>query len=79
MMTAGIVSDVELAPWFLANLTDKLKNVVSSLPVLVPEEFYLPAPPLYCPQAGEEEMVKYYIRFFRYCLKIICISQSKDI
>ncbi|XP_053394280.1 ciliogenesis and planar polarity effector 1-like isoform X3 [Mercenaria mercenaria] len=56
MMTAGIVSDVEIAPWFLASLTDKLKHVVSSLPVLVPEEFYLPAPPLYCPQAGEEEM-----------------------
>ncbi|XP_052775729.1 ciliogenesis and planar polarity effector 1-like isoform X2 [Mya arenaria] len=56
ILTAGIVSDVELAPWLLTSLLEKLKSVVSNLSPLVPEGFYLPAPPLFCPQPGEVEM-----------------------
>jgi len=59
IMTAGIVSDVELAPWLLSSLIGKLKSVVCNLPSLVPQDFYLPAPPLYCPQPGELETVRY--------------------
>lgn len=56
IMTAGIISDVEIAPWLLSHLTAKLKSVASNLTSLVPKDFYLPAPPLYCPQPGEEEV-----------------------
>ena len=54
---AGIICHVELAPWFLSRLVEKLKSVVAGLPSLVPDDFYLPSPPLYCPQPGEIEMV----------------------
>ena len=54
---AGIICQVEVAPWFLASLVEKLKAVVAGLPSLVPDDFYLPSPPLYCPQPGEVEMV----------------------
>ncbi|KAH3779451.1 hypothetical protein DPMN_157254 [Dreissena polymorpha] len=61
IFTAGIVSDVELAPWFLATLIAKLKSVVCNLSPLVATEFYLPAPPLFCPQPGEIETVGYFV------------------
>ena len=54
---AGIICHVELAPWFLSRLVEKLKSVVAGLPSLVPDDFYLPSPPLFCPQPGEIEMV----------------------
>lgn len=57
ILTAGIISDVEIIPWLLSCMTEKLKSVLCNLHPLVPQGFYLPAPPLYCPQPGEEEMV----------------------
>ena len=57
ILTAGIISGVEVTPWLLMCLTEKLKTVVATLPPLVPQGFYLPAPPLFCPQPGEVEMV----------------------
>ncbi|KAL4235812.1 hypothetical protein ACF0H5_004202 [Mactra antiquata] len=56
MLLSGIVSDIEIVPWFLSSLIDKLKTVVSGLSSSVPADFYLPAPPLYCPQPGEDIM-----------------------
>ena len=68
---AGIICQVELAPQFLSSLVEKLKSVVAGLPSLVPEDFYLPSPPLYCPQPGEVEMVKIYL--------FIAVVKNEDI
>ncbi|KAL5022909.1 hypothetical protein ScPMuIL_002064 [Solemya velum] len=50
MFLAGTMCGVDLAPWLLATLVDKLKRVVSHFPPLVPQDFGLPAPPPYCLQ-----------------------------
>ncbi|KAK3579099.1 hypothetical protein CHS0354_022119 [Potamilus streckersoni] len=53
ILTTGLVCGVELAPWLLDSLVDKVKAIVANFPPLVPQDFYLPAPPLYCPQPAE--------------------------
>ncbi|XP_067677557.1 ciliogenesis and planar polarity effector 1-like isoform X1 [Haliotis asinina] len=50
ILTGAMVGRVDVLPGLLRTLVEKLKNVVSELPPLVPKDFYLPAPPLYCPQ-----------------------------
>lgn len=41
----------------LKRLLDSAKERAASLPVLVPASFYLPAPPLYCPQPSPDTQV----------------------
>ncbi|XP_064607182.1 ciliogenesis and planar polarity effector 1-like isoform X2 [Liolophura sinensis] len=50
ILKAGIMSMVDVAPWLLSGLVQRLKAVISRLQPLVPSEFYLPCPPIYCPQ-----------------------------
>ena len=54
VMTTAVVSRVDIVPWLLTELVDGLKTVVSSLQPVVPQDFYLPAPPLYCPQPTQQ-------------------------
>lgn len=53
ILTAGIISGVEIVPWLLSSLVERLKHVVANFPPRVPKDFYLPAPPVYCPQPSE--------------------------
>ena len=53
LLKAGVISHVEIMPWLLSSLVDRLKTTVSRLHPLVPQGFYLPSPPLYCPQPSE--------------------------
>ena len=76
---AGIICQVELAPQFLSSLVEKLKSVVAGLPSLVPEDFYLPSPPLYCPQPGEVEMVKIYLFIAVLKNEDICCFYGKNV
>ncbi|CAH1774750.1 unnamed protein product [Owenia fusiformis] len=55
-LQCGVICGVSLTPWLLGKLIDKLKAVVSNMSTLVPEGFYLPAPPLYCPQPTVTEL-----------------------
>ena len=57
ILTAGIVSSVEVVPWLLTTLVHRLMDTVAQLSPLVPQDFYLPAPPLYCPQPTETNKV----------------------
>ncbi|XP_076463357.1 uncharacterized protein LOC143295514 isoform X2 [Babylonia areolata] len=50
ILVAGVMGHVEVAPSLLTLLVTRLKGVVKKFPPLVPSDFYLPAPPLYCPQ-----------------------------
>ncbi|XP_048256398.1 uncharacterized protein LOC124134597 [Haliotis rufescens] len=60
ILTGAMVGRVDVLPGLLKTLVEKLKTVVSELPPLVPKDFYLPAPPLYCPQpsATSQESVR---------------------
>ncbi len=57
ILTSGLVGRVEVVPWLLTQLVEKLKKEVSQLSPLVPDDFYLPAPPLYCPQPSTADKV----------------------
>ena len=50
ILEAGLVAGLDLVPLILASLLVQLKEVVCSFVWLVPEQFYLPYPPSYCPQ-----------------------------
>ena len=50
ILEAGVVAGVDLAPSILTGLVSQLKQVTSLLEWIVPEEFYLPYPPSFCPQ-----------------------------
>ncbi|XP_062574969.1 ciliogenesis and planar polarity effector 1-like isoform X1 [Saccostrea cucullata] len=58
IMTAGIMSGVEVVPWLLTTLVHRLMDTVAQLSPLVPQDFYLPSPPLYCPQPADTEKDK---------------------
>ena len=47
---ASVVAGLDIVPTLLSNLIDELKLRVKSFTWIVPHEFYLPSPPLYCPQ-----------------------------
>ncbi|XP_022102800.1 protein JBTS17-like [Acanthaster planci] len=54
MLTAATIADLDPTPWLLHNLMDRCLSLVAGFNTLVPEEFYLPAPPFYCPQPDYE-------------------------
>lgn len=58
ILTAGIVSSVEVVPWLLTNLVHRLMDTVAQMSPLVPQDLYLPAPPLYCPQPSDTSEVR---------------------
>ncbi|KAK7099790.1 ciliogenesis and planar polarity effector 1-like [Littorina saxatilis] len=57
IMMAGVMGRVEVAPRILSLLVSRLKAVVKQFHPLVPTDFYLPAPPLYCPQPAHSAKV----------------------
>ena len=50
ILEAGIVAGLDLAPSILTGLVSQLKQVTSLFEWIVPEDFYLPYPPAFCPQ-----------------------------
>ena len=57
VLLAGVMGRVEVAPRLMALLLSKVKDTVKRLHPLVPAQFYLPAPPLYCPQPSASDEV----------------------
>ncbi|XP_072017991.1 uncharacterized protein [Amphiura filiformis] len=63
MLTAAALIGLDPTLWLLGNLTDACLSLVAEFNTLVPDDFYLPAPPYYCPQPeyipkeGEAEQV----------------------
>uniref|UniRef100_T1J753 Uncharacterized protein n=1 Tax=Strigamia maritima TaxID=126957 RepID=T1J753_STRMM len=49
-ITASILCDINVVPILLNHFMDQLKCLLRQLPLAVPEEFYLPSPPIFCPQ-----------------------------
>lgn len=50
ILEAGVVAGLDLGPSILTGLVSQLKQVTSLFEWIVPEEFYLPYPPSFCPQ-----------------------------
>ena len=61
MLSAATVADLDPTPWLLSNLMDRCLSLVAEFNTLVPEEFYLPAPPFYCPQPDYEPQVGVFV------------------
>lgn len=57
MLLASTMMGVCLTPWLLDSLIARAKSVMQQLSSLVPDGFYLPAPPLYCPQPAQLSQV----------------------
>ncbi|GFO20999.1 chromosome 5 open reading frame 42 [Plakobranchus ocellatus] len=55
---AGVMGYVEVGSWLLAELVAKLKIVVKQMTPLVTKDFYLPAPPLFCPQPTTSDKIR---------------------
>ena len=67
ILEAGVVARLDLVPLILTSLLSQLKEVVTAFVWLVPEEFYLPYPPSYCPQPTNTKKVRishHYITHF---------------
>ena len=50
ILTAATMSGQDPAPWLLGSMMEECLTLARGFDTLVPEEFYLPAPPYYCPQ-----------------------------
>lgn len=50
ILKASVMAEVDVVSRPLAKLLESAKEHASSFTALVPTAFYLPAPPLYCPQ-----------------------------
>ncbi|GFS11694.1 chromosome 5 open reading frame 42, partial [Elysia marginata] len=55
---AGVMGYVEVGSWLLAELVTKLKALLGQMTPLVTKDFYLPAPPLFCPQPAANDKVR---------------------
>ena len=58
ILEAGVVARLDMVPLILTSLLSQLKEVVTTFVWLVPEEFYLPYPPSYCPQPTNTKKVR---------------------
>ncbi|PWA26913.1 hypothetical protein CCH79_00000898 [Gambusia affinis] len=50
ILKASAMAGVNVMSFPLSTLLDKVKDMCLLMPTLVPDEVYLPSPPLYCPQ-----------------------------
>ncbi|XP_033125632.1 uncharacterized protein LOC117123735 [Anneissia japonica] len=50
ILTAATVAKLDVTPWLLCQLMQKCLAMVAKFDRLVPDDFYLPAPPYFCPQ-----------------------------
>ena len=63
LLLAATICQVDLVPWLLDNLCDRLKHLVKQFTPVVPEGLYLPAPPVYCPQPAPDTEVNSYFSY----------------
>lgn len=57
LLTAAVMTKRDPLPDILAHLMRDLVNECAQLNLLVPADFYLPAPPIYCPQLFADSIV----------------------
>ena len=52
------MTEVEILPDILAVCLKNIENIMQHLTLIVPEEIYLPAPPVFCPQIFSFEIAQ---------------------
>lgn len=57
ILKASVMAEVDVVSRPLAKLLESAKEHTTLFTALVPPEFYLPAPPLYCPQPASNTQV----------------------
>ena len=57
MFKASLIAGLDLVPVMIKYLMQMLREKISNLEWMVVQDFYLPAPPLYCPQPTRNEEV----------------------
>jgi len=57
ILQAAVVAGIDVVPGLCWNILQELLVLVSQMDWIVPDELYLPAPPLYCPQPSHGETV----------------------
>lgn len=57
ILKASAMAEVDVVSQPLTKLLESAKELASSFTALVPSAFYLPAPPLYCPQPAPNTQV----------------------
>lgn len=58
ILEASVITGLNLVPDVIKQLLVVLKESVSQLSWIVPQNLYLPAPPLYCPQPARNDGVR---------------------
>lgn len=74
---ASVMAEVDVVSRPLAQLLESAKEQASSMSTLVPPAFYLPAPPLYCPQPAPNTQVhlRSYMSSVQLVYKIVGLYQ----
>ena len=57
ILKASVMAGVDVVSGLLSDLMESAKTLSSCLSSLVPQDVYLPAPPLYCPQPASNTQV----------------------
>ena len=58
VLEASVIAELNLVPGIIKQLVTMLRDSVSKLNWIVPQDVYLPAPPLYCPQPARNDGVR---------------------
>ncbi|XP_066968689.1 ciliogenesis and planar polarity effector 1-like isoform X5 [Macrobrachium rosenbergii] len=58
LMKVAAIAQIEILPDILATCLLNIRNMMQELPLIVPDEIYLPAPPVFCPQLLPNENSK---------------------
>ncbi|XP_064116046.1 uncharacterized protein LOC135221943 isoform X2 [Macrobrachium nipponense] len=58
LMKVAAMAQIEIFPDILATCLLNIRDVMQELPLIVPDEIYLPAPPVFCPQLIPNENLK---------------------
>lgn len=64
MLQASVVAGLDIVPVLTWKMLRDLLGLVSQMEWIVPEELYLPAPPLFCPQPPTTEKVTHQKNYF---------------
>ncbi|XP_028394275.1 uncharacterized protein LOC114518472 [Dendronephthya gigantea] len=55
LLEASVITELNLVPEIIKQLIVILRKIISKLDWMVPQDLYLPAPPLYCPQPARND------------------------
>ena len=55
LLLASVLGRLSVLPLLLEQITSRLRSVAGQFSAHVADDFYLPAPPVYCPQPTQQQ------------------------